>query len=163
VGHLRHELGEERGVVLTERGRRCDRGRPPRARRDPSAGEAWPGRGRLGLDLVDVARETLREAAIARGGAGDGEASRLFGAPPWKLMSAIFSGPLQWLMKSTRDTRRYLAAVARLRPYLTPHWPASSSPRSPRWLRDRDPPRPWPIQFLFDGSFWTKFISSDTR
>jgi len=67
-------------------------------------------------------------------------------------MSAIFSGPLQWLMKSTRDTRRYLAAVARLRPYLTPHWPAlffaslAAVGYAIVTLLE-----PWPIQFLFDG------------
>ncbi len=67
-------------------------------------------------------------------------------------MSPIFSGPLRWLTTSTRDTRRYLAAVARLRPYLKPHWPAlflaslAAVGYAIVTLLE-----PWPIQFLFDG------------
>ena len=67
-------------------------------------------------------------------------------------MSPIFSGPLNWLQKSTRDTRRYLAAVARLRPYLKPHWPALfMASLAAVGYAIVTLLEPWPIQFLFDG------------
>ena len=69
VGHLRHELGEGRGVVLTEPGDEEAIGaallalaQDPERRRNlagAAASTVWT--------WSDVARETLREAAIARG------------------------------------------------------------------------------------------------
>ena len=67
-------------------------------------------------------------------------------------MSPLFSGPLDWLQNSIRDTRRYLAAVSRLRPYLKPHWPALfMASLAAIGYAIVTLLEPWPIQFLFDG------------
>ena len=67
-------------------------------------------------------------------------------------MSGILAGPLNSFRNSTRDTRRFLAAVVRLRPYLKPHLPALFfASMAAVGYAIVTLLEPWPIQFLFDG------------
>ena len=69
VGHLRHELGEQRGVLLTEPGDEAAIGAALLALAKDSGRRQALGAAAAAFvwSWSDVARETLREAAIARG------------------------------------------------------------------------------------------------
>ena len=63
-----------------------------------------------------------------------------------------FTTPFRSLRKAMGDSRRFLTAVARLRPYLKPHIPrlllAATAAIGYAIVTTLEP---WPIQFLFDG------------